>query len=294
MDTVAETSLSLVSGPVTTAGGEVFRVFAVGVVEAFSALSASDVVGDEPAFVFGAVVLAADDGFDELPAFAFAALASTNADFAGVDLEEAVFEPVALEVDDLVPDVVEPAVLEAVALEAVDFEPEVLAAEVLAGVDFVAAVLEVADFVPAALVSDVFDRVVVDDPPFDDPGLAVVGFAAAVFDTGAFVSVPVSDVLVVDRDVPADFGLRRREDCMEAAGSVRAVRDVFVSPLSSSVCPPEKKTSTGRSLELASGINAPSPRPKPLFLRSATTYSSICNFFSSFPIRQGTAGMWVI
>src|SRR5699024_7138398 len=85
--------------------------------------------------------------------------------------------------------------------------------------------------------------------------------------------------------------------CMDAAGSLRAAREVFsfsASPLPSSALLPEKKTSTGRSVELASGINAPSPRPRPRFLRSATTYSSIRYFLSGLAVGQRGAGMAVI
>jgi len=164
-------------------------------------------------------------------------------------------------------------------LEAVDFEPAGLDAEVLDDVDDAA--LVVPDFVAPAFVAPAFVA-----PAFED----------AVFEAAASVSVSAPEVVDGDRVVPDAFGLRRRDDCIDAAGSVREVRDVFVSlsRLPSSEFPPEKNTSTGRSLEFASGINAPSPRPRPLFLRSTTTYSSIRNFFGGFPIGQGTAGMWVI
>ncbi|MGM0697509.1 MAG: hypothetical protein ACQEVD_01540 [Actinomycetota bacterium] len=195
---------------------------------------------------------------------AFGALAFDALDFA-VDA----FVPVVLEAVVFVP-----VDLDAVDLDAVGFEPAGLDAEVLDDVDDAA--LVVPDFVDPAP----------EDAAFEDPAFEAVDL----------VSGSAAVVVDVDRVVPDVFGLRRRDDCIEAAGSVRAVRDVFVSPsrLPSSVFPPEKKTSTGRSLEFASGINAPSPRPRPLFLRSATTYSSISNFFGGFPIGQGTAGMWVI
>lgn len=155
-------------------------------------------------------------------------------------------------------------------------------------VDFVPLVFEAVDFDPAEVDADVLadDDFDADVEPVD---------VSAVF-VSADVDWEALDDAVLEVEVLAgpDFGLRRRDDCIDAAGSVRAERGVFVSAWPSSVLPPEKKTSTGRSLEFASGINAPSPRPRPLFLRSATTYSSIRNFFSGFPIRQGTAGMWVV
>src|SRR5699024_3598807 len=111
----------------------------------------------------------------------------------------------------------------------------------------------------------------------------VVSFSASPLSSAVFAAAAV--------------GLRRRDDCMDAAGSLRAAREVFsfsASPLPSSALLPEKKTSTGRSVEFASGINAPSPRPRPRFLRSATTYSSIRYFLSGFAVGQRAAGMWVI
>lgn len=192
----------------------------------------------------------------------------------------------------------------AVAFDAFDFAfdafvPVVLEAVVFVPVDLDVVDLVAVDFEPAGLEPEFLDDV--DDaalavPDFADPAFADPAFEDAVFEAAASVSVSAPEVVDGDRVVPDAFGLRRRDDCIDAAGSVRAVRDVFVSlsRLPSSEFPPEKKTSTGRSLEFASGINAPSPRPRPLFLRSATTYSSIRNFFGGFPIGQGTAGMWVI
>jgi hypothetical protein len=191
--------------------------------------------------------------------------------FDALDFAVEAFVPVVLEVAVFVPVDLDAVDLEAVDSEAVDFEPAGLDAEVLDPEVLDDAALVVPDFV---------------DPAFED----------AVFEAAVSVSVSAPAVAEVDRVVPEAFGLRRRDDCIDAAGSVRAVRDVFVSlsRLPSSAFPPEKNTSTGRSLEFASGINAPRPRPRPLFLRSTTTYSSIRNFFGGFPIRQGTAGMWVI
>lgn len=191
--------------------------------------------------------------------------------FDALDFAVEAFVPVVLEVAVFVPVDLDAVDLEAVDSEAVDFEPAGLDAEVLDPEVLDDAALVVPDFV---------------DPAFED----------AVFEAAVSVSVSAPEVAEVDRVVPEAFGLRRRDDCIDAAGSVRAVRDVFVSlsRLPSSAFPPEKNTSTGRSLEFASGINAPRPRPRPLFLRSTTTYSSIRNFFGGFPIRQGTAGMWVI
>ena len=185
--------------------------------------------------------------------------------------------------DDFV--VVDAAGLVVVVLDAVVFGREESDADVWAAADLEAADLEDVEFDSAAL-----DCFALEVPAFDVADFDGVVFAA-VFDPVVFVSAAVSDAVVVDFVVPAAFGFRRRDDCIDAAGSVRAVREVFASPslLPSSVLPPEKKTSTGRSLEFASGINAPSPRPRPLFFRSTTTYSSIRNFFSCFPIRQGAA-----
>lgn len=196
--------------------------------------------------------------------------------FDALDFAVEAFVPVVLEVAVFVPVDLDAVDLEAVDSEAVDFEPAGLDAEVLDPEVLDDAALVVPDFVDPAFV----------DPAFED----------AVFEAAVSVSVSAPEVAEVDRVVPEAFGLRRRDDCIDAAGSVRAVRDVFVSlsRLPSSAFPPEKNTSTGRSLEFASGINAPRPRPRPLFLRSTTTYSSIRNFFGGFPIRQGTAGMWVI
>jgi len=184
-------------------------------------------------------------------------------------------------VDAFVPDVLEVAVFVPVDLDAVDLEAVGSAA---------------VDFEPAALDADALDDAALVVPEFVAPAFADPAFEDAVFEAAASVSVSAPEVVDGDRVVPDAFGLRRRDDCIDAAGSVRAVRDIFVSlsRLPSSEFPPEKNTSTGRSLEFASGINAPSPRPRPLFLRSATTYSSIRNFFGGFPIGQGTAGMWVI
>ena len=256
-------------------------------------LSAVDAVPDVPAFAFGGVDLAAEADLEALLPSAFELL-GLAVDGLAVDMEVLaagalaveLFAGVDLEVDDF----------EAAVLEAVDFVPAGLAADVLADEDFVVADFVLVDFDGVAFVPVDFDCVVAEDPALAEPDLAAVDFEEDVFEADTSVSVPVSVAVLVERVVPVAFGLRRREDCIEAAGSVRAVRDVFVSPsrLPSSVLPPEKKTSTGRSLEFASGISAPRPRPKPLFLRSTTTYSSIRNFFSSFPIRQGAAGMWVI
>lgn len=254
---VASTSPEPVAGSETEAPGVVFQAVFFGAADAFSALSTAD-AEDEPA---------------EDPALALVGFDLA----AGVVLEEPIpvaFDPLVLEVVVFVPVDLDAVDSEAVDLAAVDFEPAGLDAEVLD--DVVEAALVVPDFVDPAFV----------DPVFED----------AVFEATASVSLSASGVVDVDRAVPDAFGLRRRDDCIDAAGSVRAVRDVFVSlsRLPSSEFPPEKNTSTGRSLEFASGINAPRPRPRPLFLRSTTTYSSIRNFFGGFPIRQGTAGMWVI
>ncbi|GGC47187.1 hypothetical protein GCM10010974_31840 [Brevibacterium sediminis] len=258
----------------TEAEDDVFRVVFFGAADAFCALSTEEAedgpdagrAEEDPAFVFVDVDLAPAEVLEEPLPVAFCAVAFDAFDFT-VDafvpdvLEVAVFVPVDLDAVDL----------EAVGSAAVDFEPAALDAEALDD-----AALVVPDFVASAFA----------DPAFED----------AVFEAAASVSVSAPEVVDGDRVVPDAFGLRRRDDCIDAAGSVRAVRDVFVSlsRLPSSEFPPEKKTSTGRSLEFASGINAPSPRPRPLFLRSATTYSSIRNFFGGFPIGQGTAGMWVI
>ncbi|SMX88284.1 hypothetical protein BI49514_02126 [Brevibacterium iodinum ATCC 49514] len=229
---------------------------------------------EDPAFVLVDVDLAPAEVLEEPLPVAFCAVAFDAFDFA---------------VDAFVPVVLEVAVFVSIDLEAVDLE----------AVDSEAVDSEAVDFEPAGLDAEVLDDV--DDAPlvvpvFVAPDFVAPDFEDAVFEAGASVSVSAPEVRDVDRVVPDCFGLRRREDCIDAAGSVRAVRDVFVSlsRLPSSEFPPEKNTSTGRSLEFASGINAPSPRPRPLFLRSTTTYSSIRNFFGGFPIGQGTAGMWVI
>lgn len=259
LDSIGAASLSLTAEPETEAGEEVFRVLDFAAAGAFSASSADAVGADDPAFVFGVVVLAAEVGLETLPAFVFAAPALAVDVFA-LD----VLVVLVLEVFDFVPVVSVPVVFVPVDFEAVDFDPAGVDAGVLADDDFDADV-EPVDVVSADSASAALDWEALD---------------------GAALEVE-------SVDAPA-FGLRRRDDCIDAAGSVRAERGVFVSALPSSVFPPEKKTSTGRSLEFASGINAPSPRPRPLFLRSATTYSSIRYFFSGFPIRQGPAGMWVI
>src|SRR5699024_6845935 len=143
-------------------------------------------------------------------------------------------------------------------------------------------------FVPAVFVPAVFDPLAVD---------RVVDFFVVDADPLALLVAVLSSGASVDLFEAAAFVLRRRDDCMDAAGSLRAAREVFsfsASPLSSSALLPEKKTSTGRSVEFASGINAPSPRPRPRFLRSATTYSSIRYFLSGFAVGERAAGMWVI
>lgn len=251
---------------------------------------------DDSVFAFGVLALAAEDDVEALPPLAFAAL-DLLVDALAVDaLAVDVFAVVVLEVDGFDPAVMEVVDFDPAVLEPVDRDPAGLDAADLAAEVVPVADVELVDFVSAAFDAAAFDWVALEEPALDVPDRAVVDFEEAVFEAVALVSVAFSVAVADDLVVPAAFGFRRRDDCMEAAGSVRAVRDVFASPsrLPSSVFPPEKKTSTGRSLEFASGINAPSPRPKPLFLRSATTYSSIRNFFSSFPIRQGTAGMWVI
>ena len=269
LDSIGAASLSLTAGPETEAREEVFRVFDFAAAGAFSASSADAVGADDPAFVFGVVVLAAEVGLETLPAFVFAAPALAVEAFAAPALAVDVFAldvfvVLVLEVVDFVPMDFVPMDFEAVDFDAVDFDPARVDAGVLADDDFDADV-EPVDVVSADSASTALDWEALDGAALEVESL----------------------------DAPA-FGLRRRDDCIDAAGSVRAERGVFVSALPSSVFPPEKKTSTGRSLEFASGINAPSPRPRPLFLRSATTYSSIRYFFSGFPIRQGTAGMWVI
>jgi hypothetical protein len=173
-----------------------------------------------------------------------------------------------------------------------DFFVEAVAAELFRAPDVAAVPREVVfpavprepvDFVPPVFVPLAVDRVV-DFFVVDADPLALL---VAVLSSGASADVFEA----------AAFVLRRRDDCMDAAGSLRAAREVFsfsASPLPSSALLPEKKTSTGRSVEFASGINAPSPRPRPRFLRSATTYSSIRYFLSGFAVGQRAAGMWVI
>lgn len=162
-----------------------------------------------------------------------------------------------------------------------DFFVEAVAAELFRAPDVAAVPREPVVFpvfVPFA-VDRVVDFFVVDADPLALPvAFLSSGASADVFEAAAFV-------------------LRRRDDCMDAAGSLRAAREVFsfsASPVPSSALLPEKKTSTGRSVEFASGINAPSPRPRPRFLRSATTYSSIRYFLSGFAVGERAAGMWVI
>src|SRR5699024_6414050 len=84
---------------------------------------------------------------------------------------------------------------------------------------------------------------------------------------------------------------------MDAAGSLRAAREVFsfsASPVPSSALLPEKKTSTGRAVEFASGSHAPGPRPTPRFSRSATADSSVRYLLSGFAVGRRAAGMGVI
>ncbi|MFE1084864.1 hypothetical protein [Brevibacterium sediminis] len=258
----------------TEAEDDVFRVVFFVAADAFCALSTEEAedgpdagrAEEDPAFVFVDVDLAPAEVLEEPLPVAFCAVAFDAFDFT---------------VDAFVPDVLEVAVFVPVDLDAVDLEAVGSAA---------------VDFEPAALDAEALDDAALVVPDFVAPAFADPAFEDAVFEAAASVSVSAPEVVDGDRVVPDAFGLRRRDDCIDAAGSVRAVRDVFVSlsRLPSSEFPPEKNTSTGRSLEFASGINAPSPRPRPLFLRSATTYSSIRNFFGGFPIGQGTAGMWVI
>ena len=264
-------------------------------------LSGKAPVDDDSVFVFGVLALAAEDDVEALPPWAFAALDLLVEALAVDALAVDVFAVVVLEVDGVDPVVLEEVDRDPAGLDAADLAVEVVPVADVELVDFVSAAFDAVAFDVAA-----FGWVALEEPALDVPDRAVVDFEEAVFEEAVFeeavfeaaalVSVAFSVAVAEDLVVPAAFGFRRRDDCMEAAGSLRAVRDVFASPsrLPSSVFPPEKKTSTGRSLEFASGINAPSPRPKPLFLRSATTYSSIRNFLSSFPIGQGTAGMWVI
>lgn len=269
---VASTSPEPVAGSETEAPGVVFRAVFFGAADAFSALSTADAENEpaeDPALALVGFDLAAGVVLEEPLPVAFDALA-----FDALDFAVEAFDPVVLEVVVFVPVDLDAVDSEAVDLAAVDFEPAGLDAGDLD--DVVDAALVVPDFVDLAFVDPVFEN--------------------AVFEATASASLSAPGVVDVDRAVPDAFGLRRRDDCIDAAGSVRAVRDVFVSfsRLPSSEFPPEKNTSTGRSLEFASGINAPRPRPRPLFLRSTTTNSSIRNFFGGFPIRQGTAGMWVI
>ena len=285
------TWLSLFVGSETEAWADAFRVLVFAAAGAFSVLSGKAPVDDDSVFVFGVLALAAEDDVEALPPWAFAAL-----DLLVEALAVDVFAVVVLEVDGVDPVVLEAVDRDPAGLDAADLAVEVVPVADVELVDFVSAAFDAVAFDVAA-----FGWVALEEPALDVPDRAVVDFEEAVFEEAVFeaaalVSVAFSVAVAEDLVVPAAFGFRRRDDCMEAAGSLRAVRDVFASPsrLPSSVFPPEKKTSTGRSLEFASGINAPSPRPKPLFLRSATTYSSIRNFLSSFPIGQGTAGMWVI
>ncbi|WP_228282573.1 hypothetical protein [Brevibacterium atlanticum] len=199
-----------------------------------------------------------------------------------------------------------------------DFVPSVFELAVLVLVVF--PVVEVdAEREAAFFEAPVSDALVFDAPAFDAPAFDALDFAEVVrvfadveseladvdpevlalpvdfFVAAALFAVPVAfSVLAVLAVLPA-FVLRRRDDCIDAAGSLRADRELFCacSP-SRSVSPPEKKTSTGRSLEFASGIRAPSPRPRPRFLRSATTYSSIRNFLGGLTVGERTARMWVI
>ena len=285
------TWLSLFVGSETEAWADAFRVLVFAAAGAFSVLSGKAPVDDDSVFVCGVLALAAEDDVEALPPWAFAAL-----DLLVEALAVDVYAVVVLEVDGVDPVVLEAVDRDPAGLDAADLAVEVVPVADVELVDFVSAAFDAVAFDVAA-----FGWVASEEPALDVPDRAVVDFEEAVFEEAVFeaaalVSVAFSVAVAEDLVVPAAFGFRRRDDCMEAAGSLRAVRDVFASPsrLPSSVFPPEKKTSTGRSLEFASGINAPSPRPKPLFLRSATTYSSIRNFLSSFPIGQGTAGMWVI
>src|SRR5699024_1777477 len=158
------------------------------------------------------------------------------------------------------------------------FVVEAVAAEVLRVPDFAAVAPEPPAFVPAVFVPAAFVPAVVD---------RVVDFFGVDADPLVLLVAVLSSDASVALCEAAAFVLRRREDCMDAAGSLRAAREVFsfsASPVPSSALLPEKKTSTGRSVEFASGINAPSPRPRPRFLRSATTYSSIRYFLSGFAV----------
>ena len=290
------TWLSLFVGSETEAWADAFRVLVFAAAGAFSVLSGKAPVDDDSVFVFGVLALAAEDDVEALPPWAFAALDLLVEALAVAALAVDVFAVAVLEVDGVDLVVLEAVDRDPAGLDAADLAVEVVPVADVELVDFVSAAFDAVAFAVAA-----FGWVALEEPALDVPDRAVVDFEEAVFEEAVFeaaalVSVAFSVAVAEDLVVPAAFGFRRRDDCMEAAGSLRAVRDVFASPsrLPSSVFPPEKKTSTGRSLEFASGINAPSPRPKPLFLRSATTYSSIRNFFSSFPIRQGAAGMWVI
>ena len=285
------TWLSLFVGSETEAWADAFRVLVFAAAGAFSVLSGKAPVDDDSVFVFGVLALAAEDDVEALPPWAFAALDLLVEALAVDALAVDVFAVVVLEVDGVDPVVLEAVDRDPAGLDAADLAVEVVPVADVELVDFVSAAFDAVAFDVAA-----FGWVALEEPALDVPDRAVVDFEEAVFEEAVFeeavfeaaalVSVAFSVAVAEDLVVPAAFGFRRRDDCMEAAGSLRAVRDVFASPsrLPSSVFPPEKKTSTGRSLEFASGINAPSPRPKPLFLRSATTYSSIRNFLSSFPI----------
>ncbi len=212
---------------------------------------------------------------DGLSTAGLAALGSTAVDFVFEDFAVLAFA----ESDFVVPAVFAPVVLAPAVLAPVVLELAVFAPVVLAPVDLApAAAFFAVDSEPPELTAA-------------DPVSFLAGEALAAgisFFAGLSVDAPV--------EAPA-LGLRRREDCIEAAGSVRAARGAFGSSalcLASSGSPPEKNTSTGRSLDAASGIKAPNPRPSPRFLRSATIYSSLCDFFGGFLIGQSATGMGVV
>lgn len=147
----------------------------------------------------------------------------------------------------------------------------------------------------AALLAAPFVLAVLFEAAFPAGAFTAAPFDAVFFDVE---ESPDASVVPVVPEALADvfgFAFRRLEDCIEAAGSVLTARGGEDSASrstardASSEVPPEKKTSTGRSLEFESGIKAPNPRPKPRFLRSATTYSSIGNFLGSFSVRQRAA-----
>jgi hypothetical protein len=184
-----------------------------------------------------------------------------------------------------------------------DFFVEAVAAEFFRAPDFAAVAPDPAVFPAVAPERVVFPAVAPEPVDFVPPVFVplavdrVVDFFVVDADPLALLVAVLSSGASADVFEAAAFVLRRRDDCMDAAGSLRAAREVFsfsASPLPSSALLPEKKTSTGRSVEFASGINAPSPRPRPRFLRSATTYSSIRYFLSGFAVGQRAAGMWVI